>query len=603
MPAPVQHGLEPINPPQIGEKGYVGFKPRKEILPAGWSQTVNGHETRPLPTDILVEHDFAVKVRDGVTLYMDIYRPPSSDSEGNTRVPAIVAWSPFGKKYNGIMKMASFPYNMGVPPGCLSGLERFEGPDPAEFVPKGYAIVNVDARGAGVSEGSVVIMGSQEAEDGYDVIEALAQQHWCTGDIGMAGNSHLGIIQWFIAALQPPHLKAIAPWEALSDLYREQFVRGGIFDCGMFDRITMQNIQGYHGIESHKEMYRRSPLQGPYWKDKRVDLSKVEVPTYLCGSYSSNVHTMGSIRGWLQIGSKEKWLRWDPYQEWFDLWVQPESREELLAFFDKYLKGLDNGWEKTPRVRMSVLRFGDNEPHHYMVEDDFPIPRTDYKEHFLHADGTLQPVPAAAEAVISYSSEDRTGASAGDGQYEFASFKLTFKETTRLVGLPKAILYMSCPDHDDLTVYILLRKLDSSGKEMINLNIPWKYAPVSSMSEVDPKDLHNLPFYKGPLGILRAARRHIDWSQSMHPQYPFHTHDREEKIAPGEIVELEIGIWAIGIEFEKGETLSLQISGQYPIFKSFPMDPKLKPQNEKNVGMHQVHMGGRYASRVILPHV
>ncbi|CAH0033309.1 unnamed protein product [Clonostachys rhizophaga] len=592
MPPPVQMGLEPIAPPKIGEKGYVGFNPRKEILQAGWK---SGQNTRPLPTDILVEHDFAVKVRDGVTLYMDIYRPPSSDQ--GTRVPAVVAWSPFGKKYNGIMKMAAFPYNMGVPEETLSGLERFEGPDPAEYVPRGYAIVNVDARGAGDSEGSVVIMGSQEAEDGYDVIEALAQLEWCTGSVGLAGNSHLGIIQWFIAALQPPHLKAIAPWEALSDLYREQFARGGVFDCGMFDRITRQNIQGYNGIESHKEMYRRSPLQGAYWKNKRVDLSKVKVPTYLCGSYSTNVHTMGSIRGWLQIDTKDKWLRWDPYQEWFDLWVDQESRDELASFFDKYLKGLDNGWEKTPRVRMSVLRFGDNEPYHYIVEDDFPIPRTEYRDHFLHVDGTLRESAAEVEGTVSYNSED-----SGDA-VDFASFNVTFDKTTRLVGMPKAVLYMSCPDHDDLTVYVLIRKLDKNGNAMINLNIPWKYAPINKMSEVDPKDLHNLLFYKGPLGVLRAARRHIDPTQSMHPQYPFHTHDREEQVTPGDVVELEIGIWAIGIEFEAGETLSVQVSGQYPVFKSFPMDDRSKPENEKNFGTHRIHTGGKYPSRVILPHI
>jgi len=62
--------------------------------------------------------------------------------------------------------------------GDLSGLERFEGPDPAEYCPRGFAVVNVDSRGAGDSEGSIVIMGSQEGEDGHDVIEALAKMPW-----------------------------------------------------------------------------------------------------------------------------------------------------------------------------------------------------------------------------------------------------------------------------------------------------------------------------------------------------------------------------------------------------------------------------------------
>lgn len=122
--------------------------------------------------------------------------------------------------------------------------EWAEGPDPATFVPRGFAIINVDARGSGDSDGSVAIMGTEEGEDEYDVTEAIAQMPWCNRNIGMAGNSHLAIVQWFIAALKPPSLKAIAPWEACRDLYRERFVRGGIFDSGLFDFITKHNIQG-----------------------------------------------------------------------------------------------------------------------------------------------------------------------------------------------------------------------------------------------------------------------------------------------------------------------------------------------------------------------
>lgn len=69
-------------------------------------------------------------------------------------------------------------WGCGVPKGALSGLERFEGPDPAEYCPRGFAVVNVDARGAGDSDGSIVIMGKQEGEDGYDCIEELAKMDW-----------------------------------------------------------------------------------------------------------------------------------------------------------------------------------------------------------------------------------------------------------------------------------------------------------------------------------------------------------------------------------------------------------------------------------------
>lgn len=71
-------------------------------------------------------------------------------------------------------------------------------------------------------------MGPQDGLDGYDTIEWIAKQEWCNGSVGMAGNSHLAIVQYFVAATQPPSLKAIAPWEGCSDLFREQFVRGGM---------------------------------------------------------------------------------------------------------------------------------------------------------------------------------------------------------------------------------------------------------------------------------------------------------------------------------------------------------------------------------------
>lgn len=590
MPPPVQLGLVPISKPTEGKNNYQGFNPRTENLPAGW----NGYNSRPLPSGIVAEHDFPVKVRDGCTLYCDIYRPANLGPD--EKVPAILAWSPFGKKFNGLEMLKMLPWGLGIPHGTMSGLERFEGPDPAEYCPQGFAIVNVDARGAGNSDGSVVIMGTQEAEDGYDVIEEIAKLSWCSGSVGLAGNSHLGIVQWFIAALRPPSLKAIAPWEAAGDLYREQFVRGGVWDSGLFDFITQHIIQGHNGLESFAEMYRRSPLQNAYWKDKRANIKNVNIPTYVVASYSTFVHTMGSIRGWLDVDTEDKWLRWDPYQEWFDLWAVKESRDELAAFFGKFLRGDDNGFEKVPRMRLAMLQFGDKDPIYPIVEEDYPIPRTKYTDFFINQEGSLSLTPPVDSGKISYDSELK------NQTFEIAKFKYTFTEKTNLAGLPKAVLYMSTDVSDDMDVYVLLRKLDKNGKALLNLNIPWKNAPINSFDELDPKDHHNLLFYFGPLGILKASHRHIDESMSIHPQYPFHTHDREEKLQKGEVVELQIGLWAMGITYEEGESISLEVSGQYPLFKDYTQEDKGNPRGEKgNVGKHTIHFGEKYPSRIILP--
>ncbi len=297
MKAPVV----PIGKPEPGVGGYQPLNPRVETLPAGW----NGFNSRPLTSAILVEHDVAFTMRDGKKLYADIYRPPNSE---DAKVPALLCWSPFGKKFNGLASLRLMtPWNLGIPDGTLSGLEKFEAPDPADWVPAGYAIVNIDSRGSGDSEGTMVIMGTQEAEDGYDTIEALADLPWCNGNVGLVGNSHLAIVQWFIAALRPPSLKAIAPWEGCGDLFREQFARGGIYAGDLFDKLIVKYmLRGHNGMESFREMFKQHPLANSWWNDKRPDMKQINVPTYITGTWTNTMHGMGAIRGWLEVDTPDK---------------------------------------------------------------------------------------------------------------------------------------------------------------------------------------------------------------------------------------------------------------------------------------------------------
>ncbi|KAF4452213.1 putative acyl esterase [Fusarium austroafricanum] len=567
---PLTVPIEPISPPKVGHGGYVGLNPHSEVLPAGWK--FDNPQAKPIPSDILVEHDVAFKMRDGVTLYADVYRPPHTDEPA----PAIICWSPFGKKFNGIMSLELMvPWNLGIPSETLSGLEKFEGPDPAEWVPRGYAIVNIDSRGSGDSEGTLVIMGTQEAEDGYDTIENIAKLPWCNGSVGLAGNSHLAIVQWFIAALQPPSLKAIAPWEGCGDLYREQFARGGIYAGDLFDKLIVKYMmQGHKGIESFRQMFKEHPLANAWWNDKRPDMKKINIPTYITGTWTNTMHGMGAIRGWLE----------------YDIWGNDQAREELLDFFDYFLKRKDNGWDKIPHVRMAVLRFGKKEPQSYenIVEENFPIPRTDYKKLFFTKDGNLSLEKPSEGSSVSYNSEtdDRVG------------FTYRFDQTTRLVGIPKAVLYMSCPDYDDMDFYVTLEKLDANGEVMMNLNIPWKGIPKSSFEEMTSQEKIEVVVYRGPMGVLRASHREIDEDKSMHPHWPFHPHEKVEKIKPGTSVRLDIGIWAMGIEYEAGESIRAVVCGRNIGVSNFGSLEHLD-----NHGKHVVYCGAENASHVILPFV
>lgn len=163
-----------------------------------------------------------------------------------------------------------------------------------------------------------------------------------------------------------------------------------------------------------------------------------------------------------------------------------ESVDELAEFFDRFLKGKDNGWQDTTRVRMSSLRFGDNDPIYPIEVPDFPLPNTDYKTLHLGEKKNLVDESPVDTSVVSYNSES------GSNPAAHAEFNLRFSKPTRLMGLPKAVLYMSCDDLDDMVIYVLIRKLDSKRKPLINVNIPWSCVPYPDSAAIPESDYSNL---------------------------------------------------------------------------------------------------------------
>jgi putative CocE/NonD family hydrolase len=130
-----------------------------------------------------------VTLRDGTNIRVDVFRPAHQGSA--IKIPAIVVWSVYGKSGVGFPNLEWLPFRACVPESRLSGYEKFEGPDPAFFCSKGYAVINADARGTWDSEGDMVWSNSQEGRDGADLVDWAGQQEWCNGKVGMAGNSWL----------------------------------------------------------------------------------------------------------------------------------------------------------------------------------------------------------------------------------------------------------------------------------------------------------------------------------------------------------------------------------------------------------------------------
>ena len=122
--------------------------------------------------------------------------------------------------------------------------------------------------------------------------------------------------------------------------------------------------------------------------------------------------------------------------------------------------------------------------------------------------------------------------------------------------------------------------------------------PIKSFDEMTKQQSTEVVLCKGPLGILRASHRAIDEKKSMHPHWPFHPHEKEDKIAPGTVVRLDIGIWAMGTEYEAGESLRVSVSGRNAGIDNFGTS-----EHSLNRGAHRVHFDAEHPSHVVLPFV
>lgn len=554
---------------------FSNFEPGTRTLQKGYQVDP---KFKPLPVDIIFEKDVEVFLRDGAKIYVDIFRPATSE-----KAPVIIAWSPYGKSGGTAPKTTGLFDMLGLNNGMLSGLAKFEGPDPAYWCAQGYAVCNPDARGIALSDGDSTLIGRQEAKDCYDLIEWLAIQDWCNTKVAMSGTSYLAFSQWFTAAEQPPHLAAINPWEGLSDAYRDLSMRGGMPDLHFTKRLQVNHVGKGKREDVYEEALKYPLANNEVWEDKIARFDKITVPAYVVASYSNTLHTVGTFRAWRNMASKEKWLRIHNTQEWPD-YYEEKNKEDLRRFFDHYLKGINNGWETTPKVRYSLHDFegGDRID---QIADQFPPIDVNYKKYYL--DGRTRSLSFDApsqEVAVAYDTQSTPG---------MASFIVRFEKETVMVGYPKAHLWVEAKGSDDMDLFLLVQKLDKHGNHLQQFVVPNQGALMQDLTENGGSVLR----YKGSNGRLRVSARHLDKVLSTN-EIPAHTFDRVEKLKAGEVAEIEIDLFPMGMIFYAGEQLRLIISSKNDLGAIMPFTPGFVPENK---GQHIIHTGGVHASYLQLP--
>lgn len=558
----------------------------------------------------IFEKNVAVPMRDGAILRANIYRPDA----GATKFPVILTIATYGKDYD--MTGGRLPYwediHINFPEVCENSTCReivYETVDPERWVQKGYVLVRVDSRGTGRSPGVVEAFGLQETFDFYDAIEWAATQPWSTGKIGTAGISYYAWKIWQVAALNPPHLAAAVNWEGSSDFYREVAYHGGIRNSGGELIYAQPSMNNQHGLERsprpdmHTGMttgpdrptgpevltgyqllanrfdlaaaFRANPLENWVYKTRKPNLANIKVPMLVAGNWGGHgLHLRGATEGFTKLGTppEHKWLEMHTGTHWQAFYVNWGVAMQM-KFFDYYLKGVQNGWDKEPHVQVQVRGpsgVGPNMPHR--AENEYPLARTKYTKFYLDATGrSIGAENPAATSNITYA------ALSSGVQFLTAPFA----EDTEFLGPVSLKLWVSSST-TDADLFVTLRALDPSGTE------------ITFNGANDPKDPMTV-------GWLRVSHRKLDPALST-PSRPYHTHDEVQKISPGQVYPVEVEVWPTSMVFPKGYRLAVVVQGQDYVnsITYTHNDPNDRPAAEF-AGVNTLHTGGSNESYLLMP--
>ncbi len=441
--------------------------------------------------------------------------------------------------------------------------------------------------GNGGSTGEASAFDRIQSRAYYDVIEWIAKQDWCDGNVGLNGVSFLAITQYHVAACrdydnQPPEaLKCISPWEGITDMYRDIANAGGIPQEGFpaFWWVTEVKpamtgkpqvfIEKQGGVPA--EWTRQHPFFDDFWEEKRAPVENIEIPILTCVSFSDvGLHSNGAYRSFTDVKSDDKWMYTHRYGKW-DVYYSREVQELTLQFMDYFLKGKkDNGWNDTPRVRLEV-RSSRAQIHEVRGEHEWPLARTQYQKYYLSSANKLALVSEEREQMLSY-----------HGKKGSQVFSIKFTDDTEITGHAKLNVWMELRSgnagQNDFNVFTVLNKYDEKGNR-----VPF-YGTVGNTQDVITR------------AYMRASLRALDEAKST-DIIPYHSFSSYQKLLPGEIVQLEIPFAPTSVFFHAGETLKLTLAS-YEVFQSAPF---MKNNSLNKGGEHVIHMGGKYNSFLQLP--
>ena len=374
-------------------------------------------------TGVEFKSTIPIKMRDGVTLYSDLFIP-----EGTGKYPVLLQRTPYNRT-------SPFARSLSLD-SIAAGLS-------------GYAVMVQDCRGRFESEGEFHPFVN-EINDGYDTIEWIADQDWCDGNVGMYGGSYVGATQWLAAMSQPPALKAITPGITASNYHEGWTYQGGAFELDFnlswalihlvsanyenlvnnfgapadkigeltdmadqlmneYSHLSLKDWPALKGIGDFYYRWLEHPEYDDYWKSIAIEEhhNNIDVPALSIGGWF-DIFMGGTIKNYVGMSENGKTANARSNQKLLiGPWVHPgmlpgfpgspvgeeyfgirsysgviDMHGILLRFFDHHLKGIQNGLSDEKPINIFVM--GENV---WREESEWPLSRAINTNYYMSSNG------------------------------------------------------------------------------------------------------------------------------------------------------------------------------------------------------------------------
>jgi len=513
------------------------------------------------PYKVKIIDNIWIPLSDGCKLAAKIFKPDFSEK---VRVPAILEYIPYRKNdYTSVQDYAVHNF----------------------FAGHGYVSVRVDMRGSGESEGLLLDEYlKQEQQDGYEVVNWLSKQVWCSGNVGMIGFSWGGITSMQVASLNPKGLKAIIPVTSSVDRYYDdagyflgclvgQTIGWGVEMDSLSTRPPDPDIVGNKWKKIWKNRLKNTPPYVPIWlnhqeKDKywlQGTISKnynlIKCPVFATGGWADCwPNTVGRLVK--NLNTNVKGIS-GPWGHNYSCFAKPGPQidflNECIRWWDKWLKKKNNGVEKDPKITAFIRKsmkpnpLGVDRPGYWIKESSWPPKSTINKNFYFNETKLINSKSTSNNKFVTFSSPQNTGYGSGEYMPWFVAGEGPELPTDQKIDDSKSLTFETDILNEDFKIL---------GSPTLKLKVSSDQdcgMVAARICEINQDGSSHLVTF----GIINFAQRK--------------GRERNLKVTKNIFYDILINLNDTGYEFSKGNKIRVSLSTSYwPMAWPLPKSFKLK---------------------------